>query len=110
MRVEMSDKPSDPNAPGTHVCVNPIDIPIALFQLADVIKAIAWAADSPEVRGNSHQERLYAAAKVFADSHPHDSLSNVLMRWLMEPFDQRNPGGSKSISARLRVIDGGVKD
>ena len=110
MRVEMSNKPSDPNAPGTHVFVNPIDVPIALFQLADVIKAITWTADRPEARHTSNQERLYAAAKVFADSHPHDSLSNVLMRWLMEPFDQRNPGGSKSIRARLRVIDGGLKD
>ena len=63
------------------------------------------------------RERAYTVTALVAqtlrakaDSHPVDSLSSVLMCWLMEPFDQRNSDGSKSFRARLRVIDGGVKD
>jgi hypothetical protein len=97
-------------APDIHVYVQPIDIPLALFHLADVMRAVAFGADHHEGRHRSNQERLYAAAKVFADSHPTDSLSNVLMRRLMEPFDAKNPNAGKSMRDRLKVIDGGVKD
>ena len=87
----------------------PIDIPVALFQLADVIKALAWAADHPAGQESSNQERLYAAAKVFAVVHPQDSLSNVLMRYLMEPFDAKKSGAGEPLRERFKVIDGGVK-
>jgi|GEM_PF-6307059 len=96
-------------APGTYVNVQPNDIPLALFHLADVMRAVAFGADHHEGRHRSNQERLYAAAKVIADSHPVDSLSNVLMRWLMQPFHSGNPSSKASVRERLQVIDGGSK-
>jgi len=101
----MSDK-----EPGTHVYAQPVDVAVALFHLADIMRGVAWAADHPQAGKATHQERLYAAAAIFAPSHPHDSLSNVLMRYLMEPFDAKNPTAGKPLRERFKVIDGGVKD